>query len=74
MKQHHVTERCLKLLPKSRAVQHPPGSDFRRCITFHVYTMSLKTEEKRGKKMSSNCGWRNVVCAILFQSVLKIVS
>ena len=33
MKQHHVTECCLKLLPKSRAVQHQPGSDFTRCVT-----------------------------------------
>jgi hypothetical protein len=31
MKQHHVTE-CLKLLPKSRAVQQP-CSDFRTCVT-----------------------------------------
>ena len=32
MKQHYVTECCLKLPPNSRAVTHQPSSDFSRCV------------------------------------------
>jgi hypothetical protein len=74
MKQHCVIDCCLKLLPKSRAVTHQPSWDFTRCAicssSYHVF----ENWRKRGKQMSFYCGWRNEVCAILFQSVLKIVS
>lgn len=34
MKQHNVRQRCLKLLPKSRAVTHQPSQDFSRYVTW----------------------------------------
>jgi hypothetical protein len=49
MKQHHVTECCLKLLLKSRAV-HLSGSDFRRCVSCswlnHAFENWRKMERK----------------------------
>lgn len=74
MKQHCVTECCLKLLPNSRAVTHQPSSDFTRCVKCSCLYHAFENWRIKGKEMSFYCGWRNVLCVILFQSVLKIVS